>query len=169
MHTRIIQLSAKPLEKENFIDIYSLDPEQYDNLADYVCSLEDSYGSEAPAQRKEAIKEFVADLNAFVPESAVLRKNGESFKWNATQEQVSKKVKERLEKALLAVSRTKDAVSWRTRKDVCEAAENPLGTPFYFINGENQFLELSGEMLDYLTEQKPGSVIYVGTVADCHF
>lgn len=152
MHNNIFQLSASPIDADEFITESSFEPSEIDDFADYV--------SEYEGDLSDAYSEFPFLGTMFTRDDDKLIYKGCNEVFQAWHKAVCKETDKLSEEGL------KDGMNtWRVKK----LLDEPFTRDRFYLNEYGYSID-SSEFLQYCAKNiKEGDVLYLGGVLDFHW
>ena len=157
MHSKIYQISLKPLEKEDYLKPSDL----YENSQDFADYIGDEFEGDSRIECIEYLSECLSEFFDYVGNGTLLYKGMGDFLTDWV-EQIK----------LLADSITPENVLKELNlyylSSVTEKTHKNMSSRFY-IEDYNCFAGPLSDLVEFLATRKEGEKIYVGSVIDYHF
>lgn len=159
MHSRIFQITTKQVEKENYLNEFTLFQGEH-SMIDYCDEIDD----EEREANIECLVGSVLPKGMFTRMGAnVIRYNGGMQQW---KEEAIAKIKEKL--AAITPDNYFGIDLYRLKK----AVENPLDTAYLFYTdaeSTQSWAKESYDFMDFVSRLEEGTLLYIGGVIDYHF
>ncbi len=160
MHSRVFQISTEPILKENYLNEDTLN--QGDNaFYDYCANIDED-------ERKEDIACLV---NETLPKGMFELVGDDTMRFNGNAEHWKEEYIANIKKSVEALT-VENMLEWSSTYYLKEAINNPLDTAYHFyLDGEGwqNYAEQSFAFMRFVSELKPGTILYIGGVIDYHF
>jgi len=152
-HSRIFEITTKQLDRVDYLDLWSLEPEQYSDFADYI----DDMNHEGEENSIEWFADVMSDIFDCDGRELTLRDiSGFIEKWKA---EVKKRASEFDPKGDGMSSYFLLKSIKRTHK----------GIDFHFYNEDYGLMDPCQLIEDILLSHKPGDKFYIGGILDYHW
>lgn len=159
MHSRIFQITTKQVEKENYLNEFTLNQGE-NSFIDYCDEIDD--------EEREA--NIVCLVGSVLPTGMFTRIGANVIRYNGGMEQWKEEAIAQLKEKLAAI--TPDNYFGLDLYRLKRAVENPLDTAYLFYTsetGNQSWAEESYEFMQFVSRLEEGTLLYIGGVIDYHF
>lgn len=161
MHSRVFQISAMQIDKENYLNEDTLNQGD-DSFYDYCADISDE-------ERKEDIIHLVKSV---LPQGMFELVSEDTIRYTGDgMEQWKEKYVAEIRKKAEAIT-VENMFDWSPAYYLKQAVINPLDTGYrFYLDGDGcqSFAEPSFEFMLFVSSLEPGTLLYVGGVIDYHF
>lgn len=159
MHSRIFQITTKPVDKENYLNEFTLNQGE-NSFIDYCDEIDD--------EEREA--NIVCLVGSVLPKGMFTRMGANVIRYNGGMQQWKEEAIAKIKEKLAAI--TPDNYFWIEHYNLKKAVENPLDAAYLFYTdekGTQSWAEESYEFMQFVSRLEEGTLLYIGGVIDYHF